>query len=85
MLRSNRYQSISNPTSPSNVNLDRVQNLENVLQLRRPIVAASVNLEPGAVQMLDEAYDNENRRRSERNKNKPRTDYKKVNNPWLKK
>ena len=85
MLHSDRYQSISNPTSPSNVNLDRVQNLENVLQLRRPIVAASVNLEPGAVQMLDEAYDNENRRRSERNKNKPRTDYKKVNNPWLRK
>ena len=78
-LQSNRYQSVSNPTSPSDVNLNRVQNLESILQPRVPIVPAAVNMEHGAVQVLDEAYENETRRRhSKRNENK-RIDYKKFN------
>ena len=79
MLQSNRYQSVSNPTSPSDVNLNRVQNLESILQPRVPIVPAAVNMEHGAVQVLDEAYENETKRRhSKRNENK-RIDYKKFN------
>ena len=37
---------MSNPTSPSQVNLNACQNLENVLNPRIPLVAADVNLGP---------------------------------------
>ena len=85
MLHSNRYLSVSNPTSPSQVNLNEVQNLENVLHPIAPVVAAAVNMEPGVVQLLDEALDDPNitnRRRSSRNQN--RKDYSKMQDPWKK-
>ena len=85
MLHSNRYISVSNPTSPSQVNLNEVQNLENVLHPIAPVVAAAVNMEPGVVQLLDEALDDPNitnRRRSSRNQN--RKDYSKMQDPWKK-
>ena len=84
MLHTDRY-SLSNPTSPSVVNLSAAQNLENILLPRIPIVPEAVNMEPGAVQRLDEAYENDRtRRQSARNQNKPKIDYKKMNNPWKK-
>ena len=85
MLHSNRYLSVSNPTSPSQVNLNEAQNLENVLHPIAPVVAAAVNMEPGVVQLLDEALDDPNitnRRRSSRNQN--RKDYSKMQDPWKK-
>ena len=44
MLHSDRYISVSNPTSPSQVNLNEAQNLENVLHPIAPVVAAAVNI-----------------------------------------
>ena len=85
MLHSNRYLSVSNPTSPSQVNLNEAQNLENVLHPIAPVVAAAVNMEPGVVQLLNEALDDPNitnRRRSSRNQN--RKDYSKMQDPWKK-
>ena len=58
MLRSNRYQSISNPTSPNDIILDRAQNLENILNPRIPIVAEAVALDP-EVQRLDQVLGQE--------------------------
>ena len=80
MLRSNRYQSISNPTSPNDIILDRAQNLENILNPRIPIVAEAVALGP-EVQRLDQVFGQEpnaSPRRSMRQK--PRVDYKHLNN-----
>ena len=67
--------SLSNPTSPSEVVLDRAQNLNRVLNPRVPILPELVNLGP-QVQVLDQAL---NQRRSERNRNKGKVDYKKLN------
>ena len=40
---------LSNPTSPTDVPTDRVQNLENVLNPRVPLVEAAVNLDQAQV------------------------------------
>ena len=81
MLKSNRYQSISNPTSPSDIILDRAQNLENILNPRIPIVAETVALGP-EVQRLDQVLNQNHNdivatRRSTRQK--PEVDYKHLN------
>ena len=80
MLKSNRYQSISNPASPSDIILDRAQNLENILNPRIPIVADVVTLGP-EVQRFEQVLEQEQSvatRRSSRQK--PRVDYKQLNN-----
>ena len=79
MLKSNRYQSNSNPASPRDIILDRVQNLENILNPRIPIVAEAVALGP-EVQRFDQILEHEPSvatRRSSRQK--PRVDYKQLN------
>ena len=63
--------SFSNPTSPSEVVLDRAQNLNQVLNPRIPILPELVNI--GQAQVLGHAL-----RRSARNTNRPRTDYKQL-------
>ena len=70
MLGSGQFrQSFSNPTSPSEVVLDRVQNFGNILQPINPIIPETVNLGPG-VQNVDQALQNldieQNTRRSAR-------------------
>ena len=57
MLKSGRHESYSNPTSPSNVILDRTQNLEHVLRPRVPIVPETVNMENATVQALHNALE----------------------------
>ena len=80
MLRSNdRYQSISNPNSPSEVILNRAQNLGSILNPRNPVIPEVVTLGP-AVQRLERALSPENdipRRRSARDR--PKVDYKQLN------
>ena len=80
LLNSDRYQFLSNPTSPSQVILDVRQNLENVFNPRAPLVADNVSLD-NRVQMLDHVLDDLNsppRRRSAREKSK--VDYKVLHN-----
>ena len=75
MLNSNDSRiSFSNPASPSEVVLDRVQNLNRVLNPRVPILPELVNIGP-QVQVLDRALTT---RRSERNRNREKIDYKKL-------
>ena len=80
MLRSNnRYQSISNPNSPSEVILNRAQNLGSILNPRNPVIPEVVTLGP-AVQRLERALSPQNdipRRRSARDR--PKVDYKQLN------
>ena len=64
MLHSNRL-SVSNPNSPSSVALDRVQNLENILNPNAPLVPEAVNLGP-RVQNFNQALANVEIRRSSR-------------------
>ena len=66
--------SLSNPTSPSEVILDRTQNLSRVLNPRVPILPELVNMGP-QVQVLEHAL---NQRRSMRNRDKEKVDYKKL-------
>ena len=82
MLHSNYRKSTSNPTSPSSVTLNQVQNLNTVLNPNAPIHPEVVNLGP-QVQNLDQALeviesDDNQRRRSSRNAKK--VDYKKLHN-----
>ena len=77
MLHSGRYTSLSAPTSPSEVRLNEVQNLDNVLQPRNPILPAAVELNQN-VQFVGQALRNEETRRSNRIQSKGRTDYKKL-------
>ena len=80
LLNSDRYQFLSNPTSPSQVILDVRQNLENVFNPRAPLVADNVSLD-NRVQMLDHVLDDLNsppRRRSARDI--PKVDYKVLHN-----
>ena len=60
MLRSDRYSSASNPTTPSQVILDKTQNLDKVLRPRSPLVPDTVNMNAGAVQTLSNALNNIN-------------------------
>ena len=69
--------SFSNPTSPSEVILDRVQNLQHVLNPRIPILPELVNLGP-QVQVLNQALSHETPRRSERFRNRGKVDYRKL-------
>ena len=64
--------SSSAPTSPSQVVLNRSQNLENVLNPRAPIVQEAIAIGP-RVQTIPSP------RRSERNQSKERPDYRKLN------
>ena len=80
MLRSQRYSSLSCPTTPSNVIADKTQNLERVLQVRNPIVSEAVI--SNSVQVLDRALDNsdmdivgDNRRRQSRRTRHQKVDY----------
>ena len=82
MLHSNYRKSTSNPTSPSSVTLNQVQNLNTVLNPNAPIHPEVVNLGQ-QVQNLDHALevienDDNQRRRSSRNAKK--VDYKKLHN-----
>ena len=80
LLKSSGYQFLSNPTSPSQVILDQPQNLENVLNPRIPLVTDDVVLGP-TVQILNQVLDPDQsppRRRSAREK--PKVDYKYLNN-----
>ena len=58
MLQSGNYGvSVSNPTSPSMLNLNERQNLERILVPNHPLVPEHVQLAP-VVQNLTEALDN---------------------------
>ena len=75
-LHSGRYQSISNPTSPSQVVLNERQGLENILNPRNPIVPETVAMNQ-EVQRVDQALDEfQNRRMRARKK----IDYAKLHN-----
>ena len=69
MLLSRQFP-LSNPTSPRNVETNEVQNLENVLNPRVPLVEAAVDL--GQAQVLDRVLEQRDaarvNRRSARNK-----------------
>ena len=59
MLHSNRYSSISAPTTPSNVDLLRRQNLVNILRPRNPIVPEVVNMDAGTVQTVNRVLEHQ--------------------------
>ena len=62
MVQSGNYRvSISNPTSPSLINLAERQNLERVLVPNHPLVPEQVQLAP-VVQNLNDALENIERR-----------------------
>ena len=65
MLRSNRYTSTSCPTTPSEVILNRPQNLNNVIQRRRPIIPETVRMESAGVQRFDRVLELINQRNDE--------------------
>ena len=71
MLLSRQFP-LSNPTSPRNVETNEVQNLENVLNPRVPLVEAAVDL--GQAQVLDRVLEQRDtarvNRRSARNKSR---------------
>ena len=60
MVRSNRYASTSTPASPSEVQLDRRQDLRNVLQRGRPAGPEHVDMVDATVQRFDWALRNMN-------------------------
>ena len=55
MLRKSHEGSISMPTSPSQVELNRTQNLENILRRNHPVVPEAVSMDNGVVQNLQDA------------------------------
>ena len=57
MLRSNRYESVSCPVTPSAVDLGRTQNLTKILKPRNPIVPEAVSMDEANVQTLKRALD----------------------------
>ena len=61
-LHSGRYQSISNPTTPSQVVLNERQSLGNILNPRNPIVPETVAMNQ-EVQRLEQALDEHQNRR----------------------
>ena len=73
MVGSNRYASTSTPTSPSEVMLNRSQNLQNILRPTAPLVPESILIGP-RVQVIPPPP-----RRSSRNENKEKPDYKRLN------
>ena len=58
MVRSDRYESISTPSSPSGVQLDRRQDLSKVLQRGRPAGPEHVDMVDATVQRFDWALRN---------------------------
>ena len=76
MLNSNDFRvSLSNPSSPSDVILNRPQNLDRVLNPRVPLVPEAVNLDTGA-QLLHHALGPaQTPRRSTRISSKVKVDY----------
>ena len=78
MLKTNRYESVSNPSSPSQVILDRRQNLESVLQPTVPIVpdVVQVNTVQKLHCALDNNEDHDQNLRRPRLRTLPKIDYK---------
>ena len=81
MLRSGHLESISNPTSPSNVLLHRVQNLESILLPRVPLIPDVVDMKNATVQVLHNVLNIEdlqvedNTRRQSRLRAQPKINY----------
>ena len=82
MIKSNRYEPVSCPTTPSRVILKKTQNLENVLKQRKPLVPESVNMKDNTVQTLTQALnvqaqddDKKRRERPIRSVTKQKMDY----------
>ena len=83
MIHSDRYQSISCPTTPSQVQLDKRQNLEEILIPRNPIIPELVEVNDVIVQTMDRALEKVqdeigNRRRKSRRTTEAKIDYRQL-------